>query len=93
MPIVAAIAFPVFVFLLPLLMLLAFVPGALSADEAGLLRMCFPFLSPFSAVLWYILLHRIVTHRRSRYLHQFLVFLATATLMFALIKLGIYTIG
>lgn len=93
MPILAAIVFSIFVFVLPLLMLLTFVPGALSADEAWLLRACFPFLSPPSAVLWFIVLHRLFTYRRSRYLHQFLVFLATPTLMFLLIKLGVYRIG
>lgn len=93
MPILAAIAFPVFVFLLPLLMLLLLVPGSLSADEAWMLRAVFPFLMPFSSVLWFIVLHRITTHRRSHYSHQLFVFLATALLMFLLIKLGVYRIG
>ena len=55
--ILAAIAFPMFIFLLPLLMFLPLMPG-MPADEAWLLRVCFPFLSPFSAVLWFIVLHR-----------------------------------
>jgi hypothetical protein len=50
MEIVAAIAFPIFIFLLPLLMFLPLIPG-MPADEAWLLRVCFPFLSPFSASL------------------------------------------
>jgi hypothetical protein len=93
MPIVAAIAFPIFVFLLPLLMILLLVPGSLSADEASLLRVLFPFLMPPSSVMWFIVLHRLFTHRRSRYFHQFLVFLATAILIFLMIKLGVYRIG
>lgn len=92
MPVVTAIAFPVFVFLLPLLMLLLFVPGSLSADETWMLRVCFPFLAPFSAVLWFIALHRFVTHRRSRHFHQFLVFLAAAVLVFTMLGLGVYRI-
>ncbi len=51
MPLVAAVAFPVFIFLLPLLMFLLLVPGYLSADEAWLLRLLFPFLMPFSSVI------------------------------------------
>ena len=47
-------------------LLLLFVPGTLSADEAWGLRVCFLFLSPFSVVLWFIVLDRLVAHRRSR---------------------------
>jgi hypothetical protein len=93
MPVVAAIAFPVFIFLLPLLMFLLLVPGYLSADEAWLLRVLFPFLMPLSSVMWFIAVHRLVAHRRSSYLSQFLVFLATAIFMFLMIRLGIYRIG
>ena len=92
MEIVAAIAFPIFIFLLPLLMFLPLIPG-MPADEAWLLRVCFPFLSPFSAVLWLIVLHRLIARRRSPYFHQFLVFAAMAILMYAMIKLGIYRLG
>jgi hypothetical protein len=59
MEILAAIAFPVFIFLLPLLMFLPLMLG-MPPDEAWLLRVCFPFLSPFSAVLWFIVLHRLI---------------------------------
>ncbi|PYX25331.1 MAG: hypothetical protein DMG82_05390 [Acidobacteria bacterium] len=93
MPVVAAVAFPVFIFLLPLLMFLLLVPGYLSADEVRLLRVLFPFLMPFSSVLWFIVAHRLVPHRRSSYLHQLFVFLATAIFMFLMIRLGIYRIG
>jgi hypothetical protein len=51
------------------------------------------FLSPFSAVLWFVLLHWIITGRRSSYFHQFLVFVATAVLIFILIRLGVYRLG
>jgi hypothetical protein len=93
MPLVAAVAFPVFIFLLPLLMFLLLVPGYLSADEAWLLRLLFPFLMPFSSVIWFIVAHRLVADRRSRYLHQLFVFFATAIFMFLMIRLGIYRIG
>jgi len=42
--------------------------------------------------MWFILMHRIVTHRRSRWFHQFLVFLSTGILMFMMIRVGIYKI-
>ena len=93
MPVVAAVAFPVFIFLLPLLMFLLLVPGCLSADEAWRLQVLLPFLMPFSSVLWFIVVHRLVAHRRSSYLHQLFVFLATAIFMFLMIRLGIYRIG
>ena len=93
MRVLAAFVFPLFVFLLPLLMLLLLVPGCLSADEAWLLRVCFPFLCPLSSVLWFIVLHRIATNRPSRYLHQFIVFIATAVLIFILVTLKLYKIA
>jgi hypothetical protein len=92
MPVVA-VAFPVFIFLLPLLMFLLAVPGYLSADEAWLLRLLFPFLMPFSSVMWFIVVHRLVAHRRSSYVHQLFVFLATAIFMFLMIRVGVYRIG
>jgi hypothetical protein len=92
MPVVAAVALPLFILLLPFLMLLLLVPGFLSQDEARLLRTCSPFLSPVAAVLWYIVLHRVVARRRSRYLHQFLVLVPMAVLMFMLIEARIYRI-
>jgi len=46
MEIFVAIALPIFIFLLPLLMFLPLITG-MPADEAWLLRVCFPFLSPF----------------------------------------------
>jgi hypothetical protein len=92
MEIFAAIAFPIFIFLLPLLVLLPVMPG-MPAVDAWLLRVCFPFLSPFSAVLWLIVLHRLIARRRSRYFHQFLVFAATAILLYGLARLGIYRLG
>jgi hypothetical protein len=68
---------------------LPLIPG-MPADEAWLLRVCFPF---FSAVLWFIVLHRLMAHRRSTYFHQFFVFAATSILMYGLVRLGIYRLG
>jgi hypothetical protein len=48
---------------------------------------------PFSSVMWFVVVHRLVAHRRSSYLHQFFVFLATAILMFLMIRVGVYRIG
>ncbi len=93
MPVIAGFVFPIFVFLLPLFMVLLLVPGSLSADETWLLRFSFLFLMPLSSVMWFVVVHRLVTRRRSRYFHQFLVLVATAVLMFMLISVGIYRIG
>jgi hypothetical protein len=93
MSVVAAVAFPVFIFLLPLLMFLILVPGYLSADEAWLLRTLFPFLMPFSSVMWFTVAHRLVGPSAFELSPQVLVFLAAAIFMFLMIRLGIYRIG
>jgi hypothetical protein len=93
MPIAATIAFPVFVFLLPLLILLLLVPGSSSTDEVSLLLALLPILMPLSSVMWFTVLHRLYAHRRSRHFHQFLLFLVTAIPMFLMTRLGTYRIG
>lgn len=84
MPVLAAIAFVLFVFLLPAVVLLPSLP----AEKAWLPHVWFALLAPFSSVLWFIVLHRLITQRRSRYLDQVLVFIATAILILLMIRLG-----
>lgn len=67
--------------------------ASLHVRQYWLLRVLFPFLMPFSSVMWFIMAHRLVAHRRSSYLHQLFVFLATVIFMFLMIRLGIYRIG
>ena len=88
----AAIALPIYVLLLPFLMLLLLVPG-IPVDDAWFLRVSFTFLSPFSTVLWFIIIHRLLTHGRSRYSHQFLIFAASALLVLVMLRLGVYSLA
>lgn len=89
LPFVAAVALPIYILLLPFLMLLLFVPG-FPADDACFLRGSFTVLAPLSATLWYILAHRLVTHKRSRYCTQFTVFAGTALIVIAMLALRVY---
>ena len=89
MPFLAAVAVPIYILLLPFLMLLLFVPG-FPADDARFFRESFTVLAPFSATLWYILVHRLVTHKRSRYRTQFTVFAGTALIVVAMLALRVY---
>lgn len=84
MPVLAAIAFVLFVFLLPVVVQLP----SLSTEEAWLPHASFPLPAPFSSVLWFIVLHRLIAQRRSRYLDQVLVFVATAILILLMIRLS-----
>jgi hypothetical protein len=89
LPSLAAVALPIYILLLPFLMLLLFVPG-FPADDAWLLRVSFTVLAPFSATLWYILAHRLITHKQSGYSSQFTVFVGTALIVVAMLALRIY---
>jgi hypothetical protein len=60
-------------------------------DERILMKIAGCVLSPFTAVLWYILLSHLIFHRRSSYLVQFLVFLCSATGIVILIRSGVIT--
>ena len=89
MPLVAALAFPTFILTLALLMVQPLVAG-LPADESWLLRVSFPFPAPFSAVIWFVVVHRALTGRRSRYNQQLFLFMATALLALMMLTLGVY---
>lgn len=88
MPFLAAVALSIYLLLLPFLMLFLFVPG-FPANDACFLRGSFTVLAPFSATLWYILAHRLVTHKRSGYRAQFTVFAGTALIVIAMLALRI----
>ena len=86
MEIFAAIAVPIFI------LMFTFGTWYAARRRAVAARVLSLFI-PFSAVLWLIVLHRLIARRRSPYFHQFLVFAAMAILMYAMIKLGIYRLG
>jgi hypothetical protein len=50
----------------------------------------FTFLSPFSAVLWFITISNLVFHRRDGYLMQAVVFFGTASVIYLLLMNGAY---
>ena len=87
MPFLAAMALPIYILLLPFLMLLLLVP-VLPPDDAWLLKVSFTFLAPLSATFWYIFAHRLLAHKRSKYRDQFAVFVATVLLFGLMLKLG-----
>ncbi len=62
-----------------------------NADERILMKIAGCVLSPFTAVLWYVLLSHLILHRRSSYLVQFFVFLCSATGIVMLIRSGVIT--
>ena len=78
-----------FVIALPFLLGLLLVP-TLPPDERWLLKMAFTFLSPFSAVLWYITASNLAFHRRAGYLMQAVVLVGTAAAIYLLLITGIY---
>ena len=78
------LAFNAFVLLLPLLFFAAWRWG--SPDEQWLMKVAFCVLSPFCAVLWYILLSHLVFRRRSSYLVQFVILVAGYAGIFLLLR-------
>jgi hypothetical protein len=78
-----------FVFILPFLLGLLFIP-TLPPDERWFLKMAFTFLGPFSAVLWFIAFRHLILRRRAGYLMQAAVFFGTAGLIYLLLINGVY---
>jgi hypothetical protein len=78
-----------FVLALPFLLGLLLIP-ALPNDDRWFLKMAFTLLSPFSAVLWYIMASNLVFHRRAGYLMQAVVFFGTAAVIYLLLTSGMY---
>lgn len=66
----------VFTLLLPLFCFAAWCWG--SPDERWLMKVLGCVLSPFCAVLWYIIASHLLLRRRSSYFLQFVVFCLTA---------------
>lgn len=92
MPLVAAIALPIYTLLLPFLMLLLLIPSLPTEDE-WFLKASFTFLAPFSSTLWFIIIHRTVTHECSKYSTQFAVFVGTSASLLGMLKLGVYSLA
>jgi hypothetical protein len=78
-----------FVIALPFLLGLLLIP-TLPPDDRWFLKMAFTFLSPFSALLWYITVSNLVFHRRAGYLMQAVVFFGTAAVIYLLLINGVY---
>jgi hypothetical protein len=78
-----------FVIALPFLLGLLLIP-TLPPDDRWFLKMAFTFLSPFTAVLWFITVSNLVFHRRAGYLKQAVVFFGTAAVIYFLLTNGVY---
>jgi hypothetical protein len=78
-----------FVVALPFLQGLLLIP-TLRPDDRWFLKMAFTFLSPFSAVLWFIAFSHLVLRRRAGYLMQLLIFFGTASVIYLLLINGAY---
>jgi hypothetical protein len=78
-----------FVFILPFLLGLLLIPS-LPPDDRFFLKAAFTFLTPFSAVLWFITFSHLVLRRRAGYFKQFVVFVGTAGLIYLLLINGVY---
>lgn len=78
-----------FVIVLPFLLGLLRIPR-LPEDDRWFLKMVFTFLSPFSAVLWYITVSNLVFLRRAGYLMQLAIFLGTIAAINLLLANGAY---
>lgn len=74
---------------LPFLLGLMLIP-TLPPDDRWFLRMAFTFLSPFSAVLWFIAFRHLVLGRRAGYFMQLVVFIGTAAVIYLLLVNGVY---
>ena len=78
-----------FVAALPFLLGLLLIPS-LPPDDRFFLKAAFTFLSPFSAVVWYIAFSHIALRRRSGYLMQLVIFVGTASMIYLLLITGVY---
>ena len=78
-----------FVVALPFLLGLLLIPS-LPPDDRFFFKAAFTFLSPFSAVVWYIAFSHIVLRRRSGYVMQFVIFVGTASMIYLLLINGVY---
>jgi hypothetical protein len=74
---------------LPFLLGLLLIPS-LPSDDRWFLKMAFTFLSPFSALLWYITVSNLVFHRRAGYFMQLVIFFGTAAMIYFLLINGVY---
>ena len=77
---------------LPCLMVWAIVWGrnvtGVNADAVWFVKMAGTVLLPFGAVFWYLAITHLVLQKESSYLVQFLVFVATAVLVYLMLRTG-----
>ena len=85
----ASITTMIFVVALPFLLGLLLIPS-LPPDDRWFLKVAFTFLSPFSAVLWFIAFRHLVLGRRAGYFMQLVVFIGTAAVIYLLLVNGVY---
>jgi hypothetical protein len=85
----ASITTMLFVIALPFLLGLLLIPS-LPPDDRFFLKAAFTFLSPFSAVLWFIAFSNLVLRRRAGYFMQFVIFLGTAAVVYLLLINRVY---
>jgi predicted membrane protein len=85
----ASLTTMLFVLVLPFLLVFLLVPS-LPQDDRWFLKMAFTFLSPVTAVLWYIGFSNLVLHRRAGFLRQALVFFGSAGVIYLLLIGGVY---
>ena len=83
MEIVAAICVPLFVFALPVILVVSIVaPGWFGADELWALHGPCLLLLPLSTPLWWITIRRLVLHRPGGFVMPWVVSLLTAIVLF-----------
>lgn len=85
----ASLTTMLFVLALPFLLGLLLIPN-LPPDDRWFLKMAFTFLSPFSAVLWYIAFRHLVLGRRAGYFMQLVLFIGPAAVIYLLLVNGVY---
>jgi hypothetical protein len=85
----ASITTMIFVIALPFLLGLLLI-RSLRPDDRFFLKAAFTFLSPFSAVVWFIAFRHLVLRRRAGYLMQAVVFFGTAAVIYLLLINGVY---
>ena len=81
-----------FVLLLPLFAMAAFFVPGMPADDIWFIKVACTVLAPFTITIWYIIVHRLLTHRRSSHLMQFVVFIGTALLIYVLLRARVYSL-
>lgn len=64
-----------------------------NADAVWFVKMAGTVLLPFGAVFWYLAITHLVFRKESSYLVQFLVLVATAVLVYLMLRTGVYSLS